>query len=80
MNLVVENNGRSMTNDELTALKNKIYTPAHEGNYSLEHIGLKNIHDRLVLNYDPTAGVALDSMQGQGFSVRLVIPLYLKED
>ena len=80
LNLVVENNGRSMTDDELTALKNKIYAPVYEGNYSLEHIGLKNIHDRLVLNYDPTAGILLDSMQGQGFSVKLVIPFYLKEE
>lgn len=80
LNLVVENNGPSMTDDELTALKNKIYTPAYEGNYSPQHIGLKNIHDRLVLNYDPTAGILLDSMQGQGFSVQLVIPLYLKEE
>ncbi|BBH21417.1 hypothetical protein Back11_27620 [Paenibacillus baekrokdamisoli] len=80
LNLVVENNGRSMTNDELTALKDKIYTPAYEGNYSLEHIGLKNIHDRLVLNYDKAAGIALDTMQGHGFSVKLVIPFYLKEE
>lgn len=80
LNLVVENNGRSMTDDELTALKNKIYMPVYEGNYSPQHIGLKNIHDRLVLNYDPTAGILLDSMQGQGFSVKLVIPFYLKEE
>ena len=52
----------------------------NEGSYSLEHIGLKNIHDRLVLHYDQTAGIELDTMQGQGFSVRLVIPLYFKED
>ncbi|KQX48604.1 cache domain-containing sensor histidine kinase [Paenibacillus sp. Root444D2] len=80
LKLVVENNGPSMTDDELTALKNKIYAPVYEENYSPQHIGLKNIHDRLVLNYDPTAGILLDSMQGQGFSVKLVIPLYLKED
>lgn len=80
MYLVVENNGTSMTVDELTSLKNKIYAPVNEGSYSLEHIGLKNIHDRLVLHYDQTAGIELDTMQGQGFSVRLVIPLYFKED
>lgn len=79
LNLVVENNGSSMTDDELHALRNKIYTPINEGIQSFEHIGLKNIHDRLVLHYDQTAGILLDSMQGQGFSVRLVIPLYLKE-
>ncbi|CAN7759062.1 cache domain-containing sensor histidine kinase [Paenibacillus sp. LjRoot56] len=80
LNLVVENNGRSMTDDELTALKNKIYAPVCEENNSPQHIGLKNIHDRLVLNYDPTAGILLDSLQGQGFSVQLMIPLYLKEE
>lgn len=80
LNLVVENNGRSMTDVELTALKSKIYTPAYEGDYSPQHIGLKNIHDRLVLNYDPTAGILLDTLQGHGFSVKLVIPFYLKEE
>lgn len=80
LNLVVENNGHSMSDDELEALRNKIYTPAFEGKDSLTHIGLKNIHDRLILHYDPTAGILLDTLQGQGFSVRLVIPLYHKED
>lgn len=80
LNLVVENDGKSMTGDELMALKSKVYTKVNEENYSLEHIGLKNIHDRLVLHFDQTAGIELDSMQGQGFSVRLVIPLYFKEE
>ncbi|MEK4193460.1 histidine kinase [Paenibacillus sp. FSL L8-0323] len=79
LNLVVENNGNSVTDDELEALKNNLYTPVNEGNPSFAHIGLKNIHDRLVLHFDHTAGIKLDSMQGQGFTVRLVIPLYLKE-
>jgi len=79
LNLVVENSGSSMTDDELEALRSKIYTSVNEENNSFEHIGLKNIHDRLVLHFDQTAGIKLDSMQGQGFSVRLVIPIYLKE-
>ncbi|OMD94460.1 cache domain-containing sensor histidine kinase [Paenibacillus odorifer] len=79
LNLVVENNGNSVTDDELEALKNNLYTSVNEGNPSFAHIGLKNIHDRLVLHFDQTAGIKLDSMQGQGFTVRLVIPLYLKE-
>lgn len=80
LNLVVENSGSSMTNEELTVLKNKIYTPVYDESYPLDNIGLKNIHDRLFLNYDPIAGIELDTMQGKGFSVRLLIPLYLKED
>ena len=74
LNLVVENNGRSMTNEELTALKNKVFTRRYTKETTHSNIGLKNIHDRLVLNYDQHAGIKLDSMQGQGFSVKLVIP------
>lgn len=80
LNLIVENTGNSMTDAELEALRTTIHTPVHEGCHSYEHIGLKNIHDRLILHFDQTAGIRLDTMQGQGFSVRLVIPLYLKEE
>ncbi|WP_078410065.1 sensor histidine kinase [Priestia abyssalis] len=75
LHLIVENNGPSMTSAELQALRKNIYTKPYEGSYSKEHIGLKNIHDRLVLNYGPEAGLEIDTKQGQGFLVRLVIPL-----
>ncbi|MFC0472611.1 sensor histidine kinase [Halalkalibacter kiskunsagensis] len=76
--LVVENDGPSLMDVELEALRETIYTPGDEGSH--EHIGLKNIHDRLVLNYGPRAGIELDTKHGQGFSVRLMIPLRAKED
>ncbi|RBW70760.1 sensor histidine kinase [Bacillus taeanensis] len=75
--LVVENDGSSITNAELETLRKNIYAPAYDTH---EHIGLKNIHDRLVLNYGSTAGIELDSKQGKGFSVQLVIPLLSKEE
>ncbi|SDZ68455.1 two-component system, sensor histidine kinase YesM [Evansella caseinilytica] len=78
--LVVENGGPSLTDEELTILREKIYTPSDEGTDSHEHIGLKNIHDRLVLNYGSGAGIELDTKGGQGFSVRLTIPILSKED
>jgi two-component system sensor histidine kinase YesM len=78
--LVVENDGPSLTDAELEALRESIYTPGDEGTDSHEHIGLKNIHERLVLNYGPRAGIELDTKHGQGFSVRLKIPLLAKED
>jgi two-component system, sensor histidine kinase YesM len=75
LNLVVENDGSSMTLSELQSLRENIYTAPYEGTYSHEHIGLKNIHDRLVLNYGPKAGLEIETKQGQGFLVLLVIPL-----
>ncbi|MDV2686162.1 histidine kinase [Alkalihalophilus lindianensis] len=78
--LVVENDGPSPTDEELKALREKTYKPGDEGTDSNEHIGLKNIQERLVLNYGPGAGLEIDKKQGQGFSVRLKIPLRAKEE
>lgn len=75
LHLAVENNGSSMTPEELRALRRNIYTKPYEGSYSKEHIGLKNIHDRLFLNYGGEASLEIDTKQGQGFLVRLAIPL-----
>ncbi len=80
LNLFVENNGPSMTAEDLKKLKENIYTKPYEGSYSQEHIGLKNIHDRLVLNYGQDAGLEIDTKQGDGFLVKLFIPLGSKEN
>ena len=76
--LVVENNGSSITSEELQILRKNIYTKPNDESYSAEHIGLKNIHDRLVLNYGIKAGLEIDTNQGKGFIVRLMIPLESK--
>lgn len=75
LHLVVENDGASLTDKELQSLRNNIYTAPYEGAYSAKHIGLKNIHDRLVLNYGQSAGLEVDTNHGQGFLVKVSIPL-----
>ncbi|HZH58688.1 MAG TPA: histidine kinase [Metabacillus sp.] len=70
MILTVENDGPSVTSSELANLKEKIYSGANPQ----EHIGLKNIHDRLVLYYGKGSGLKLDRNDGKGFVVQLVIP------
>jgi two-component system sensor histidine kinase YesM len=75
LTLTVENDGSSVTLSKLQSLRENIYTTPYTGTYSHDHIGLKNIHDRLVLNYGQNAGLKLDTKQGQGFLVQLVIPL-----
>ncbi|WP_338788174.1 sensor histidine kinase [Metabacillus sp. FJAT-53654] len=75
LTLTVENDGPSVTLSKLQSLRENIYTTPYTGTYSHDHIGLKNIHDRLVLNYGQNAGLKLDTKQGQGFVVQLVIPL-----
>ncbi|WP_191559339.1 sensor histidine kinase [Metabacillus idriensis] len=74
LHITVENDGPSLTDAELKTLREHIYAPANEG-YSHKHIGLKNIHGRLLLNYGPSAGIEVNSINGQGFSVDMIIPM-----
>ncbi|WP_221568878.1 sensor histidine kinase [Alkalihalobacillus sp. TS-13] len=74
LHLIVENDGESLPEKQLQMLRKKIYTDPHESLYSHKHIGLKNIHDRLVLNYNKRAGLEVDTDQGQGFHVKIFIP------
>lgn len=75
LDFLVENDGPGLTAARLETLRNNIYTPPFEGSYSNEHIGLKNIRDRLLLRYGPGAQLHVDSMNGKGFSVRMKIPV-----
>ncbi|TDL31015.1 HAMP domain-containing protein [Jeotgalibacillus sp. S-D1] len=74
LHLTVENEGPSLSPQELRALRDNIFSPGTDDDFSNDHIGLKNIQDRLVLNYGPKAGLTVDSIQGQGFAVTIVIP------
>lgn len=73
--LIVENDCTSLSEEELEALRNNIYRNPYEGDFSQDHIGLKNIHDRLLLNYGSKAGLEVSTNNGQGFIVELYIPL-----
>lgn len=75
LHFLVENDGPGIAPDELQALRNNICKPPYEGTYSHEHIGLKNIRDRLLLRYGPGAEFNVDSKNGKGFSVSMKIPI-----
>lgn len=73
--LTVENDTSSVSSSKLNSLREHIYSSSYGETNSHEHIGLKNIHDRLVLNYGENAGLKLDTKNGEGFCVELIIPL-----
>lgn len=75
LRFLVENDGPGLTAEELKTLREHIYSPPYEGTYSHEHIGLKNIRDRLLLRYGPDAEMNVDSKNGMGFSVSMKIPI-----
>jgi two-component system sensor histidine kinase YesM len=74
--IVVRDNGRGMSPDVLQRL-----LAAKEQNVqeSFNGIGLKNVHDRLRLNYGPAYGIAIESEQDKGTIVKVVLP-NLRED
>ncbi|SDN52478.1 two-component system, sensor histidine kinase YesM [Fictibacillus solisalsi] len=73
--LYVENNGPTLCDEALQEVRKTIYTSPVDGDLPNEHIGLKNIYDRLLLNYGPNVRLEIDTLQGKGFSVKLSIPL-----
>lgn len=73
--LIVENDYSSLSAEELDTLRSNIYRAPYAGEFSHEHIGLKNIHDRLLLNYESKAGLEIGTNEGHGFIVKLYIPM-----
>ncbi|YCA43847.1 histidine kinase [Bacillus sp. JZ8] len=83
LHLVVESYGASITEEKLKRLQENIYHSSLNSSQGHKHIGLKNIHDRLILNYGTQAHLEIDRSNGDGFIVKIAIPLGeqpLKED
>jgi two-component system, sensor histidine kinase YesM len=68
--LIVQNTGGSMTAEELEVIQESLYmkVPVTSG------IGLKNIYERLQLNFNDEASFDLDRMEGNGFRVTMTLP------
>ncbi len=73
--LTVEDNGKGMTEAELAALQEKIKQSEKTG----KSIGLGNISRRISMLY-PAGGMTVESREGQGTTVRFVIPQTLGQE
>ena len=69
--LEVQDDGRGM--DEQTLAE--VHRILQSQNNSSQHIGLYNVHRRLVLLYGESSGIHIRSAQGQGTCVTITIPL-----
>lgn len=69
IHIVVEDNGIGMDKEKLEEVKNQIYKEDQDS-----HIGLKSVHDRLRFNFGDGYGLCLESENGIGTKVHLVIP------
>ena len=69
----VTDDGQGMTEEELAQLRSALYAPSPAE--ERRGIGLRNLYMRLRLLYDETAQLTLDSEEGIGTVVQIVIPM-----
>ncbi len=67
----VEDTGVGMTEAELASIRSKLTRPCKETDSGF---GLANVNERIRMNYGPEYGVTINSKQGEGTWVRIVIP------
>lgn len=74
--LEVCDNGQGMDEETLQ----KVNQLLQSQNNTTQHIGLYNVHRRLVLLYGDDSGIHIDSSQGKGTCVTLTIPYEWREN
>ncbi|WP_223069137.1 sensor histidine kinase [Paenibacillus caui] len=76
-NLIIEvkDDGGGMSEERLQQVREIMLDPDNR----TPHIGLHNLHRRLVLMYGEEYGIRIESSHGEGTLVRIIIP-YRKED
>ena len=67
----VEDTGVGMTEAELASIRSKLTRPCKETDSGF---GLANVNERIRMNYGPEYGVTINSKQGEGTWVHIVIP------
>ena len=46
----------------------------------LNRVGLRNIHDRIQINYGTEYGLGIESQEGVGTTITFILPIYMEED
>ena len=69
--LVVSDNGVGMSEDTLEQLRYTISRPCKDGD---EGFGLANVNERIRINFGEEYGMQIESAEGQGTTVTVVIP------
>ena len=69
--LVVKDDGVGMDEEELQKLREEISRPCKE---TESGFGLANVNERIRMNFGAEYGMSVDSVKGEGTTVRIVIP------
>jgi len=76
IHIIIKDNGKGMTEEELEKVRRKLQTENPELNTS---IGLYNINERIKLCYGKEHGIRIESVLSEGTDVFLDLPLSLAE-
>lgn len=71
----VEDTGQGISIDELEEIRKKLNFPSYNEDKVPKHIGLENINHRIKLYYGQKYGVVIDSEEGKGTVVSIIMPL-----
>lgn len=72
MLIIVKDNGTGIDEDKLKQLRTRLSQPSDT--LDEEHIGIKNVHDRIQFYFGEKYGIELNSQLGEGTTVILRIP------
>lgn len=75
LKISISDNGKGITELELTKLKRLIENQQHISSEKHNGIALSNVHERLQLLYGKQFGISIDGREKSGFSVTLTIPI-----
>jgi len=77
---IVQDNGKGISRERLERIRNRLYhNKGRKAGKEGESIGLKNIYDRLQLYYGGQAMLEIESIENNGFTVMIHIPVSLQE-
>ncbi|WP_168929093.1 cache domain-containing sensor histidine kinase [Paenibacillus dokdonensis] len=71
LEIVIEDTGQGITAERLMELRNLLYQNEASG---MEHIGFKNVHDRIRYKFGDTYGLTIESEEQKGTTVIIQLP------
>ena len=79
LKVCVFDDGAGMTQERLDSVKKEIAKPFSEGESSVTY-GLRNVNQRLILEYGQDYGLKIESVEGEYTMITMCIPLDVQEN
>ncbi|NGZ78021.1 sensor histidine kinase [Saccharibacillus sp. VR-M41] len=80
LTIIVEDNGTGIPPERLAEIRLMLDGGAPAPDKEHRSIGLINVHERIRMNYGEAYGLTVDSEEGQGTTVRMVLPAESADD